>query len=99
MILDNVLGITFEFTRQMGITFQIYELILNYGWFYLIYCLAIIIPGLAVGVRRLHDIGKSGWNCLIGLIPFFGWIILLVWFCKDSQAGKNKWGSNPKTMI
>jgi len=60
------------------------------------YPLAILIPSLAVCVRRLHDIGKSGWYYLIGLIPFVGEIILFVWFCQDSQAGQNQWGANPK---
>ena len=63
---------------------------------YVCYLLAIFIPGLAVAVRRLHDIGKSGWYYLIGCIPLVGGIILLVWFCQDSQPGANEYGSNPK---
>jgi len=62
------------------------------------YALAVLIPGLAVCVRRLHDIGKSGWNYLFVLIPFVGAIIVLVWFCQDSQMGENKWGANPKEI-
>ena len=58
--------------------------------------LVLFIPGLAVSVRRLHDIGKSGWMYLLILIPLVGAIILLVWFCQDSQPGENKWGANPK---
>ena len=58
--------------------------------------LALFIPSLAVSVRRLHDIGKSGWMYLLILIPIVGAIILLVWFCQDSQPGENKWGANPK---
>ena len=61
--------------------------------------LALLIPAIAVSVRRLHDIGKSGWNYLFILIPLVGWIILLIWFCKDSQAGENKWGINPKQEV
>jgi len=60
------------------------------------YALAIIVPSLAVCVRRLHDIGKSGWYFFIGLIPLVGGIILLIWLFKDSQAGKNEYGANPK---
>ena len=63
---------------------------------YCIYNLALIVPILAVCVRRLHDVGKSGWFYFIGFIPFVGIIILLVWFCTDSQAGENEWGANPK---
>ena len=58
--------------------------------------LVLFIPGLAVSVRRLHDIGKSGWMYLLILIPLVGAIILLIWFCQDSQPGENKWGANPK---
>ena len=60
-----------------------------------IWSLATLIPGLAICVRRLHDIGKSGWWYLIGLIPLVGTIILIVWFCKDSTED-NQWGPNPK---
>ncbi len=63
------------------------------------YALAIIIPSLAVCVRRLHDVGRSGWWYFIGLVPFVGSIILLIWFCTDSQAGANKWGANPKEAV
>ena len=60
-----------------------------------IWSLAVLIPNLALCVRRLHDIGKSGWWYLIGLIPLVGFILLLVWFCKDSTED-NQWGPNPK---
>jgi uncharacterized membrane protein YhaH (DUF805 family) len=59
--------------------------------------LALLLPGLAVGVRRLHDIGRSGWWLLIGLIPFVGWIILLIFFVQDSQPA-NQYGPNPKGL-
>ena len=62
----------------------------------MIYSLAVFIPSLAVTVRRLHDVGKSGWFYLIGLIPLVGPIILLVWFATDGQPGTNQWGVNPK---
>jgi uncharacterized membrane protein YhaH (DUF805 family) len=61
-----------------------------------LYGLAVLVPSLAVGARRLHDIGKSGWWLLIGLIPFVGGIILIVLTCLDSEAGSNKYGPNPK---
>lgn len=54
-----------------------------------------LVPSTALCVRRLHDIGKSGWTYLIGLIPIVGSIILIVWFCRDSD-GANQWGQNPK---
>jgi uncharacterized membrane protein YhaH (DUF805 family) len=69
---------------------------LPYGWIYTVYALAILIPGLAVVIRRLHDIGKSGWWYLIALVPLIGGIWLLVLLVKDSQSGDNQYGPNPK---
>jgi uncharacterized membrane protein YhaH (DUF805 family) len=63
---------------------------------YFIYVLAILVPGLAVTVRRLHDTGKSGWMILICLIPIVGGIILLVFTVLDSDPGPNQYGPNPK---
>lgn len=54
-----------------------------------IYSIAVLIPSIAVGVRRMHDVGKSGWYLLI---PIYS----LVLACTDSQPGSNKWGENPK---
>jgi uncharacterized membrane protein YhaH (DUF805 family) len=61
-----------------------------------IYCLATVIPSLAVGIRRLHDTGKSGWWLLIGLVPFVGFIVLLIFLVQDSAPGANLYGPNPK---
>ena len=63
-----------------------------------IYSLAILIPSIAVSVRRLHDIGRSGWWILIALIPLIGTIVLLVFNVQDSQPGENQYGPNPKGM-
>jgi uncharacterized membrane protein YhaH (DUF805 family) len=64
-----------------------------------IYALAVLIPGLAVTVRRLHDTGKSGLWILIALIPVVGTLILLIFLVQDSQPFTNKWGPNPKETI
>lgn len=61
-----------------------------------LYSLAVLIPSIAVGVRRLHDTDRSGWWLLIGLIPIIGWIVLIVFYVQDSQPGENKYGPNPK---
>ena len=61
-----------------------------------LYVLAVLIPSLAVGVRRLHDTGRSGWWLLIGLVPLIGTIVLIVFFVADSQPGTNQYGPNPK---
>jgi len=61
-----------------------------------IFYLGILIPTLAVGVRRLHDTGRSGWFLLISLIPLVGGIVLLVFTVQDSAPGSNTYGPNPK---
>jgi len=62
----------------------------------IVFGLAIIIPVLSLGVRRLHDTGRSGWWVLLGLIPVIGSIVLLVFYVQDSQPGENAYGPNPK---
>lgn len=69
-----------------------------FGVIYFLYVLAVLIPGLAVTVRRLHDTGRSGWWFLIGLVPFVGTIILLVFMVMDSDPGENIYGANPKNV-
>ena len=86
MALDNLFGLTFEFLGQD----------LGYGWLYLIFGIIQFIPGLAVVIRRLHDVGKSGWYYLIILIPLIGFIWILVLLCTDGVKEENKWGTNPK---
>ena len=82
LILDNVLGLTIA---DVG-----------YGPIYLLYTLATLIPGIAVSVRRLHDIGKSGWYLLMSLIPCVGGIILLVFAATAGDVGDNEFGADPK---
>lgn len=61
-----------------------------------LYTLAVLIPGIAVSVRRLHDTNRSGWWVPIVLIPLVGAIVLLVFTVQDSQSGENQYGPNPK---
>lgn len=70
--------------------------ILKTQLFYALYSLAASIPSFAVQVRRLHDTDRSGWWLLIWLIPIIGWIVLIVFFCENSQPGDNRFGPNPK---
>jgi uncharacterized membrane protein YhaH (DUF805 family) len=62
----------------------------------LIWILVTIVPALAVLVRRLHDIGRSAWWLLIGLVPFVGTIVLLVFTVLDSAPGENTYGTSLK---
>ncbi|WP_139957595.1 DUF805 domain-containing protein [Flavicella sediminum] len=83
MALDYALGLSFSD-------------VIIYGYIYALYALATIVPNLSLSVRRLHDVGKSGWFLFISLIPLVGIIWLLVLFCTDSKEGANKYGPNPK---
>ena len=71
----------------------------EFGILTILYPLAVLIPALAVTVRRLHDVGKSGWMILIGLIPLIGSIWLLVLYLTDSIPGANRYGPNPKESV
>ena len=79
--LDSVIGV--KIANSIGILVLIYDL-------------AILLPSLGVCVRRLHDIGKSGWWVLISLIPLVGAIWLIVLFCKEGVKGDNEYGPDPK---
>ncbi len=63
-----------------------------------LYTLAVIIPSLAVSVRRLHDTDHSGWWWLIVLVPIIGAIVLLIFMIRDGQPGHNRFGLNPKEL-
>jgi uncharacterized membrane protein YhaH (DUF805 family) len=86
-IIDAVLQILWSATGNVAL-----EVI------YYLYALAVLIPGIAVTVRRLHDTGRSGGWWFIGLIPIVGWIILIVFCAQDSQPGPNQYGPNPKQI-
>ncbi len=86
MLIDNMFGMTISGD-------------VPYGPIYGLYALALFIPGLAVAVRRLHDIGKSGWYLLVGLIPIIGGIWLLVLMVTDGTPGENEYGKNPKETM
>lgn len=70
------------------------------GWGLLgfLYFLAVLLPGLAVSVRRLHDIDKSGWWLLLILIPIIGALVLLVFAIMEGTRGDNRFGPDPKTI-
>ena len=82
LIIDNMLG-TLDKDAGMGLISGIYAL-------------AVLIPGLAVAVRRLHDSDRTGWWVLIALIPIVGPIVLIFFLIQDSTPGENRFGANPK---
>ena len=58
--------------------------------------IALLLPSLSVGVRRLHDNGRSGWWILVGLVPVVGWIIMVIWYCQPGETGPNRFGPDPR---
>ncbi|MBT4882258.1 MAG: DUF805 domain-containing protein [Flavobacteriales bacterium] len=89
MVLDGALGLGFD----MG-----YGVTAPYGWIYSIVALVHLIPAWGVLVRRLHDVGKSGWFMLISLVPIIGGIWLLVLVCTDGDSSENAYGPSPKSV-
>ncbi|MCK9174458.1 MAG: DUF805 domain-containing protein [Desulforhopalus sp.] len=61
-----------------------------------LYMLAVLLPGIGVSIRRLHDTGRSGWWMLMALVPLIGVIVLIVFMIQDSWPGANQYGANPK---
>ena len=69
--------------------------IIHLGFISTLISLALILPSLGIGARRLHDTGRSGWFQLIGIIPIIGWIILIYFAVQEGEAGANMYGPNP----
>ena len=85
------------FNMLIALGIQIIEAVLGTGGLLGgLYSLAVLLPGWAVFTRRMHDIGKSGWWWMIGLVPVVGAIVLLIFMCRDGQPGDNVYGPNPK---
>ena len=87
IVLGVIDGLTGSFSGEVGL-----------GLLGAIYALAVLIPSIAVIVRRLHDTDRSGWWILISLIPLIGTIVLIVFLVLDSTPGANRFGENPKEV-
>lgn len=83
-------------TAIFGPTMVITETSMDYNMGYLgmAFSIATFLPSLGVAIRRLHDIDKSGWALLFGLIPLIGFIMLLVWYAKPGTSGDNRFGAD-----
>jgi uncharacterized membrane protein YhaH (DUF805 family) len=79
-----------------GIVVNIIDMIIGTKILSYVLDLALLIPGLAVGARRLHDTGRSGWWQLLWFAIIIGWIVLFIWFVSDSKPGTNQYGPSPK---
>lgn len=87
LIVTVPFGILYSATGSMA--FQIINSLIS---------LALLLPTLAVAVRRMHDIGKGGGWIFIGLVPIIGWIWFIVLACQSSQPGENRFGYNEEQM-
>ena len=85
IVLAIIDGATGTFSEEMGL-----------GLLGGVYALGVLLPSIAVSVRRLHDTDRSGWWLLIGVIPVLGAIVLIVFMALDSNPGENQYGANPK---
>jgi uncharacterized membrane protein YhaH (DUF805 family) len=85
----------------IGIVLGILQLIPIIKWVFLVvsslYSLAILVPSLAIGARRLHDTNRSALLLLLGLIPLVGTIILIVFWAQEGTSGENQYGAEPKS--
>jgi uncharacterized membrane protein YhaH (DUF805 family) len=70
-----------------------------YGPLTALFWLAVLIPGIAVGIRRLHDTDRSGWWLLLAFVPIIGAIVLIVFFASDGTNGSNRFGADPKGSV
>ena len=89
------------FTILVSIAASLIDVILGFGFqnngpVGIIASLALLVPGIAVAMRRLHDTDRSGWWLLLFLLPIIGWIVLLVFYCTDGTPGTNRFGPDPK---
>ncbi|MEV8371832.1 DUF805 domain-containing protein [Kribbella sp. NPDC056861] len=82
-ILDRILGLTYGSGNSSGVLSTIYSL-------------AVLLPSIGVGIRRLHDTGRSGWWLLINLVPCIGFIVYIVFAAQEGNAGDNAYGPDPK---
>ncbi|WNV76823.1 DUF805 domain-containing protein [Geodermatophilus sp. DSM 44513] len=89
----------FLFSVLVSLAAAAVDAVLDTTVFGLVVALALFLPSLAVSVRRLHDIGRTGWWVLLGLVPLVGTIVLIVFACLDSEPGPNRFGPAPKQPI
>ena len=90
-IVISILAVSDSFTSMFDTGYGI-------GMLTSIYILGVMIPGIAVTVRRLHDTGRSGLWYFVGLIPVIGWLAVLIFTLLDSEFGTNEYGDNPKEI-
>jgi uncharacterized membrane protein YhaH (DUF805 family) len=98
MYLDTALGLggTATSYSEMGDNGASVGVNMSGGMLTMLFLLATLLPSLAVSVRRLHDVGRSGWLILLALIPLIGWLYLLFQYVQPGTQGGNRFGPDPK---
>ena len=97
-LIDHMLGFTYQ-SEPVDIDMAGMEWMSRFqstGYLSSIYSLAVLIPSIAVAVRRMHDIGKSGWNILWWFVCCIGWIVFIYLSAKEGENGTNEYGLDPK---
>jgi uncharacterized membrane protein YhaH (DUF805 family) len=90
--------VNIAFVLALNLLDMLVRATLGTGPFVMLYGLAMLVPGIAVSIRRLHDTDRSGWWLLLALVPVVG--LVLIWFMTiDSDSGTNRYGRNPKLVI
>jgi uncharacterized membrane protein YhaH (DUF805 family) len=90
----------FLFGILVGIAANIIDAIIgSFGVISGLVGLALLLPGLSVSIRRLHDINRSGWWILIFIVPIVGFILWLVWFLREGDPGENQYGPPPVSGV
>ncbi|MCL2154372.1 MAG: DUF805 domain-containing protein [Leptospirales bacterium] len=93
-LFNLIISIAISIVAQLFAKIPVIGLI--FGLLPLIYAIAVLLPSLAVAIRRLHDTNRSGWFLLLALIPILGVIILIIFFVQEGTPGDNQYGANPK---
>jgi uncharacterized membrane protein YhaH (DUF805 family) len=83
------------FAILASIAANILDAIIGAGIFSILVGLGLLLPGLSVSIRRLHDTNRTGWWILIGLIPLIGFIVLLIFYLESGNPGPNEYGPPP----
>ncbi|MPW29769.1 DUF805 domain-containing protein [Agarivorans sp. B2Z047] len=95
VLINSIIGVILSFIDQVTGTVNLES---GLGVLGSIYTLAVLLPSLAVAVRRLHDTGRSGWWLFILFLPIIGVLVLLFFFLSDSKSEANAYGENPKAQ-
>ena len=85
----------FLFNFLAEIATEIIDAVIGISLTTAVFSLVVLLPGIAVAVRRLHDLDRTGWWLLLAFVPLVGIVVLLIWFCTKGTDGSNRFGPDP----